>query len=49
MERQQYPDSQREPLGPKQREYVEKLGKAFFRDGAPSVIPCICHLPEQKQ
>ena len=49
MERQTFPDSQKEPLGPKQREYVEKLGRAFFRDGQPSFVPCVCPMPEQKQ
>ncbi|MFZ0270964.1 MAG: hypothetical protein WAL34_03855 [Acidobacteriaceae bacterium] len=36
---QQFPDSQKEPLGPKQIAWIdERLGKAFFRDGKPMVL-----------
>jgi hypothetical protein len=48
MTRQLFPDSQKEPLGPNQIKYINAVyGKAFFRDAAPIVQPCMCRLPEQ--
>jgi hypothetical protein len=36
---QQFPESQKEPLGPNQRAWIdERYGKAFFRDGKPIII-----------
>lgn len=47
MTRQMYPDSQKEPPGPNQREWIDrKYGKAFFRDARPMVKHCVCQLPE---
>jgi hypothetical protein len=45
MTRQQFPDSQKERLGPKQIAWIdERYGKAFFRDAKPMVThtekPC---------
>ena len=46
MATQKFPDSQREPFGPKQLAWIdEKYGKAFFRDAKPLVQPCVCKLP----
>lgn len=47
MDRQQWPDSQKDALGPKQIAWIdERYGKAFFRDAKPIVQPCVCQLPE---
>jgi hypothetical protein len=50
MESQQFPDSQKEPLGLNQQAWIdEKYGKAFFRDAQPLVQACVCKLPEQSR
>lgn len=48
MTRQMFPDSQKQPLGPNQIDYIDKVyGKAFFRDAKPMIEHCVCRLPEQ--
>jgi hypothetical protein len=50
MINQQFPDSQKEPLGVNQQTWIdEKYGKAFFRDAQPLVQACVCKLPEQSR
>ena len=46
QERRTFPDSQKEPLGPRQIAYIDEVyGKAFFRDAKP-LVDCRCHQPE---
>jgi hypothetical protein len=49
MNRQTFPDSQKEPLGPNQIAWIDRhYGKAFFRDAKP-MVECNCHQSEHPQ